>query len=414
MQHIIYNKVGIIKIKKMKRKTLLILLLSILCINCSEDDNGPSLSAENSILSLKIEVHNITYTGDINNISKEIKIQTLGLENVTLITPSIEISKNATINPSGAISQNFNEVLNYSVTAENGDIVAYQIITENTPFSNEKQILNFELNIDNDNFTGTINQNDLTIAVETYKDISNVAPIITISENATISPNTNETQNFNNPVAYTVTAQDGTKHTYTVHILKPEINATVQKCYVRATSFGRVTYLDLSNQDYQLYLENETNSYLLNFSDTATWNDNGVPTTNFYFYFDEHIETAIDYKLKLKINGQTKAETSYNLDVLKENAPKINAANQQSYDYNDTLILTGENLVSGIRIPANGSIYQFNDNYISINANLTILSLPLTYTYAMFPSWVGQPSPRPTRVSIYDGRYGDSIIVDFN
>jgi hypothetical protein len=398
----------------MKRKNLLILLLSIIFINCSKDDDGPSLSSENKILSFKIEVHNITYTGNINNISKEVKIQTLGLENLISITPSIEISENSTINPSESISQNFNEVINYSVTAENGDIVDYQIITENTRFSNEKQILSFELNIDNESFTGNINHNDLTIDVETYKDVSNVSPIITISENATISPNINEIQNFNNPIEYTVTAQDGTNSTYTVNILKREINSTVQKCYVRATSFGRVTYLDLSNQDYQLYIENETNSYLLSFFDTETWNDNGVPTTNFYFYFDENIETAVNYKLKLKVNGQTKAETPYNLDVLKENAPKINSANQQSYNYNDTLILTGENLVAGIRIPANGNIYQFSDNYISINSNLTILSLPLTYDYAMFPSWVGQPSPRPTRVSIYDGRYGDSIILDFN
>lgn len=398
----------------MKRKNLLILLLSIIFINCSKDDDGPSLSSENKILSFKIEVHNITYTGNINNISKEVKIQTLGLENLTSITPSIEISENATISPSESITQNFNEVINYSVTAENGDIVDYQIITENTPFSNEKQILSFELNIDNESFIGNINHNDLTIDVETYKDVSNVSPIITISENATISPNTNEIQNFNNPIEYTVTAQDGTNSTYTVNILKREINSTVQKCYVRATSFGRVTYLDLSSQDYQLYIENETNSYLLSFFDTETWNDNGVPTTNFYFYFNENIETAVNYKLKLKVNGQTKAETPYNLDVLKENAPKINSANQQSYNYNDTLILTGENLVTGLRIPANGNIYQYNDNYVSVNSNQTILTFPMTINYQMFPSWVGQPSPRPTRVSIYDGRYGDSIILDFN
>ncbi|WP_417887690.1 DUF5018 domain-containing protein [Zunongwangia sp.] len=399
----------------MMKNALLILVLSVLFFNCSKDDDRPSLSSENKILSFKIEVNNITYSGNINNVSKEVRIQTLGLENFISVTPSIEISANATINPTESTPQNFNNIVNYTVTAENGEIANYQIITENTPFSNEKQILSFELNIDNESFIGNINHNDLTIDVETYKDVSNVSPIITISENATISPNPNEIQNFNNPIEYTVTAQDGTNNTYTVNILKREINSTVQKCYVRATSFGRVTYLDLSNQDYQLYIENETNSYHLNFFDTETWNDNGIPTTNFYFYFDENIETAVDYKLKLKINGQTKAETSYEIDVLKENAPKINSANQQSYNYNDTLILTGENLVPGLRIPANGNIYQYNESYVSVSSDQTILTFPMTLNYQMFPSWVGQSSPRPTRVNIYyDGRYGDSTVLDFN
>jgi hypothetical protein len=399
----------------MMKNSLLILILSVLFINCSKDDDSPKLSSENKILSFKIEVNNITYSGNINNVSKEVRIQTLGLENFTSVIPSIEISPNATINPTESTSQNFNNIVNYTVSAENGEIANYQIITENTPFSDEKKILDFELNIDNESFIGDINHNDLTIIVETYKDVSDVSPIIEISENATVSPNANENQNFNIPVEYTVTAQDGTSNTYTVNILKREINSTVQKCYVRATSFGRVTYLDLNNQDYQLYLENEVNSYLLNFFDIETWDDNGVSTTNFYFYINENIETAINYKLRFKINGQTKAETSYEIDVLKENAPKINSANQQSYNYNDTLILTGENLVPGLRIPANGNIYQYNESYVSVSSDQTILTFPMTVNYQMFPSWVGQSSPRPTRINIYyDGRYGDSIILDFN
>lgn len=48
------------------------------------------------------------------------------------------------------------------------------------------------------------------------KDLSNQVPEIRISESATISPDPSIPQNFNNPVEYTVTAQDGTEIKYVV------------------------------------------------------------------------------------------------------------------------------------------------------------------------------------------------------
>lgn len=399
---------------RMKRKNLLILLLfSLLFINCSDDD-GPQLSSENKIISFKISENGEEYNGVINQSTKTISVTTSNIDLSNPITPTIEISNKATISPSASTAQNFSQNVQYTVTAENGEQATYIVSIHNTPFSEEKKIVSFQFNIDNEVFVGDINHDDLTIQVDTYKDVSSISPIVEISENATISPNPNENQDFNTPINYTVTAQDGTSNAYTVNVSKREINSTIQACYVRATSFGRVTHLDLS-QNYQLYLENDTNSYLLNYFDVETWDDNGVPTTNFYFYFDETIETAVDYKLRFKINGIIEAETSYEIDVLKENAPRIDAANQLSYSYNDTLILTGENLVPGLRIPANANVYQYGTTYVSVNSTGTTLTFPMTINQGMFPSWVGQPSPRATRVNIYhNGRYGDSIIVDFN
>ena len=199
-----------------------------------------------------------------------------------------------------------------------------------------------------------------------------------------------------------------------VDVKKQELNSTIRSCYIRATSFGRATFLDLSNGDIELFIENNDNSYKLQYFDLEVWDDQGKATTNFYFTFDENIITASDYKLRFKLNGNVKAETSYTIDVLAENAPKIISASQTSYDYNDTLILQGENLVTGLRIPANGSIYAYNEGQITVNAAQTELSMELDVNRAMFPSWVGQTSPRPTRVHIYfDGRYGDSILLDF-
>ncbi|WP_298512034.1 DUF5018 domain-containing protein [uncultured Kordia sp.] len=371
-------------------------------------------SSDNKITAFSITPHETTFSGVIDESNHTITIETVGLEQNSTLVPQIEFSQNATISPNASDAQDFSQDIEYTVTAQNGAQTTYAVITNNTLFSDEKKILSFQFDIDNEIFEGVINHDNLTIFLITDKDVSSVAPIIEISENATISPNSDEAQDFNSPVYYTVTAQDGTSNIYTVNVSKREINSTIRKCYVRATSFGRVTYLDLS-QNYQLYLENDTNSYLLNYFDTETWVNNGVPTTNFYFYFDENIETALDYKLRFKINGLTEAETPYEIDVLKENAPEITSANQLSYSYNDTLILSGNNLLPGLRIPANANVYQYNSSYVSVNSNQTSLTFPMTINPGMFPSWVGQSSPRPTRVNIYhNGRYGDSIVVDFN
>jgi hypothetical protein len=126
--------------------------------------------------------------------------------------------------------------------------------------------------------------------------------------------------------------------------------------------------------------------------------------------------TANNYKLKYIVDGQVKSISNFDVDILSENLPNIISSNQTNYSYNDTLILTGQNLMPGIRIAAhNVLIYQYNSSFVSISSDGTELTLSLDTNQNMFPSWVGQPSPYPTPVIIYyNGRYGETIIVDFN
>ena len=65
---------------------------------------------------------------------------------------------------------------------------------------------------------GSINEttNEISIIVPETSDITALAPEIDISPGATISPASGSTQNFTNPVTYTVTAEDGSTETYTV------------------------------------------------------------------------------------------------------------------------------------------------------------------------------------------------------
>ena len=397
----------------MKYASLLFLSFLLYLSGCSGNDE-PSLSSENKITSFNLTYNDQTFSGSINHNTRTVKIKTLGLEQNTSLVPEISISEGAGIFPSPNTSQNFNEVIEYIVTAENGEKAIYTVIAENQLYSPEKDILSFNLVIDGETFSGDIDQETGTIEVTTGKDVSAIAPEITLSDQASVSPAASEIQDFNQPVEYTVTAQDGTTKVYTVIINKIAIKATYKMFYTRATSFAQVNYLDISSDSYELFLENNNNSYKLDHFDVEVWESNGKPISNFNYTLNENIVTADDYVLRFKVNGKIMAESDFTLDVLAENVPKIFSASKSSYYYTDTLILYGENLVQGLAIPANGNIYLYDSRYVSINADRTEIQLDLSVNRTMFPGYVGGESPRPTRISIFiNGRYGDSIVVDF-
>ncbi len=254
----------------MKIKTLILFLTSLLLFSCSNDDS-PKLSSENKILEFKIasKKGNI-YLGKIDDITKTITLNTKGIELENQIIPEIQISNKATISPD-KIPQDFNQQIKYTITAENGQKAIYSVIVNNTALSNEKKILEFKFNIDNEVFTGIVDQTNLSINITTYKDISNISPEITISQFASITPNQVK-QDFNKLITYTVTAENGSTSIYKVKATKPQIVSTLTKCYIRAVSTAYVNNIDLpANLNYKLYLENDTNSFLLNYFDAQSF-----------------------------------------------------------------------------------------------------------------------------------------------
>lgn len=412
----------------MKVKYLLFLFVSLQFINCSKSDNAsddtPKLSAENRITSFKLTPHDISYAGSIDHASKTISVETIGLEQNVALVPNIAISPNASIFPDPSIAQNFNEVVDYLVIAANGERATYSINTNNTAFSNEKKILSFQFNIDGVIFDGIINHNTLTIEIDSYKDITHVSPIISVSENANVTPNSSEFQNFTNDIEYIVTAENGSTNTYKVNTrwfsigtLNSAYNTSdiATKYYSNAKPYVRTTFADLTIPNSKITLENNLNSYELNYYNYDSYIYEDILYTSFQIEFPNNIVTATDYKLRYEVNNIVKAEANFNVDVLVENAPQITSSNQTVYQRNDILILYGINLVPGLRIPADGSVYVYNQNYVSINNDNTELTFPMTINGQMFPSYHGQSEDQPTPIIIYfNGRYGDSIIVDFD
>jgi hypothetical protein len=71
-----------------------------------------------------------------------------------------------------------------------------------------------------DGIAGTIDEGAKTISAEVPNgtDLTALSPTMVISDKATISPASGASQDFSNPVTYTVTAEDGTSVGYTVTI----------------------------------------------------------------------------------------------------------------------------------------------------------------------------------------------------
>jgi Domain of unknown function (DUF5018) len=86
--------------------------------------------------------------------------------------------------------------------------------------SGEADILTFSFAALAPPVAGAVAGNNVTATVVYNQNVTALVPTITISEKASVQPATGLAQNFTNPVAYTVTAENGTTKVYTVTVTK--------------------------------------------------------------------------------------------------------------------------------------------------------------------------------------------------
>ncbi len=103
--------------------------------DCTKDNEPapPAVpkSSEKAILSVKVSnccyVDN-TLVVDIDQNNRIVYIGMDSRQNIAAIEPQITVSPKASISPKSGIQQNFNNPVNYTVTAEDGSTVTYKII----------------------------------------------------------------------------------------------------------------------------------------------------------------------------------------------------------------------------------------------------------------------------------------------
>lgn len=97
-------------------------------------------------------------------------------------------------------------------------LASLAILTGCSKESSEKQILTFKFAALDVQATITESPKAIVAIVPYGTDVTSLVPIITISEKASISPASGVPTDFTDPVVYTVTAEDGSKATYTATV----------------------------------------------------------------------------------------------------------------------------------------------------------------------------------------------------
>jgi len=108
--------------------------------------------------------------------------------------------------------------------------------------------------------SSAIGADTVTVTVPFGTDVSSLVPTIIISAGASIYPSEEVEQNFNGPVTYTVTAEDGTPRTYTVNVSVAESSA---KEITSFTILGIVGHIDTDTDQISLILPYGTSRDLL-------------------------------------------------------------------------------------------------------------------------------------------------------
>jgi hypothetical protein len=149
----------------------------------------------------KIDGTEITYTYPVET------------DRTALLTPTITLSQGATVSPASGVAQNLfiEGGITYTVTAQDGVTKkTYIVKATKTPYSGS-DILSFTVS----DATWVINGTDITYVYPA--STTSLTPTIEVSPGATVNPASGVAQNFFTAqgVTYTVTAEDGTRKTYT-------------------------------------------------------------------------------------------------------------------------------------------------------------------------------------------------------
>ena len=187
-------------------------------------------SSDKLINSFSFSQLNPEADGAIDNVNYAVNLLVPSGTDVTKLVPTISVSDGATISPSSGTAEDFTNPVTYTVTAQDGSTQNYTV-TVTTSASNQlsnpaatqnssKSINSFVFSGLSPEVDGTVDNTNyaVNLNVSSGTDVTNLTPTITVSDNATISPNSGVAQDFTNPVTYTVTAQDGSIQDYTVTV----------------------------------------------------------------------------------------------------------------------------------------------------------------------------------------------------
>lgn len=186
----------------------------------------PYTSNENGIVSF----HTIGMEGTpvIDPASHTVKFAVSYGTDLTKLAPQISVSPGASISPDPVAVRNFTQPVVYTVTSGNNQAQTWTIQGSVSNPAAANDIVGFNSDVMSgpaiiDPIKYTVN-----VYVEDGDDVSALKPNVAVSTGASVSPASGAVINLNQPVAYTVTAQNGNRQTWTVRAVKDSASPKLQ------------------------------------------------------------------------------------------------------------------------------------------------------------------------------------------
>ena len=194
---------------------------------CSKDDGvtTPQEPVKSTLKQIntfifKADVNNalsMDINANINETNKTITATVPYGTDISALRPEISVSEKASVSIDSFTD--FTEIVKITVTAEDGSAAVYDVVISIEP-NNANNILSLTFSLTENpiaiTIVGEINEENQTITFETPlgTDISSFLPQIQTSEGSTFAPEGR--QDFNVPVVYTITAENGAEKSYEV------------------------------------------------------------------------------------------------------------------------------------------------------------------------------------------------------
>ncbi len=196
--------------------------------------------------------------GTINSVNNTITVTVPNGTSLTALVTMFTVSPGATIklnNNSFTSGSTFNYTSNVAcvVTSEDGKTTkTYTVQVTETPGakSSAKDFLTFSIN----GKSGVIGANTISVVLPAGTSLTNLTPMYTTSDKATVTSGANTT-NFASPVVYTITAEDGTTKNYTVTVTTEQVSLS-NLCELTSFTLGVVAGTINSNNIVAVTLPN--------------------------------------------------------------------------------------------------------------------------------------------------------------
>jgi hypothetical protein len=314
----------------------------------------PGKSSKKAISVFKFAGLTTPVNGIINESNKTISAVVPFGTNIKALVPSITISEKAAVTPASDVAADFTHPLDYTVKAEDGTLQVYKVSVTVAP----EVVVGKDSKINSFTFAGLtpavvakVNESAKTIyaLVPFGTNVTTLIPTLTISANATVTPQSKVVTNFTAPVVYTVTAADGktqSRYTVTVEVANdapsdaPHITSIKNpESLIPGVSTIVIEGTNLEKEDKISYIKIGDVSIIASVNSDGTEISADLPATL----------AAGSAKVKVVIGrGETMVESNELDVVVKENTnplPTITGISKKVLADGDEITITGTNFM---------------------------------------------------------------------